>query len=419
MKLLLLSLFVGCALGAKLGQLHHGHHEDHGHHEHHAHNEHQERNLIDLQSSFNSAQSYLPPVKEPESNCPPSVVYRSQTRYSTVVVPSIVYKKDVQTVYKTATQNQIIPTTIVRQVVRTQVVPQVKYVTRVVTQTLENIRTNFVTLPAQYSTVFLTNTVASTALTYKTQVTTRIQQVPTTFFRQVTTTQIVPRQVVSTVFRTNIITRSQQLPAVTRAVYTTKYNTKYSTVIIPAQTVRLTEIVTNTNYVQRTVTLPGATRVVTSTAILPVYSTLYSTRVQINTQTNFVTSTQRREVISTVENVKYRTQYNTRYVTVPKEVVQTRVQTQFVPTTVFRTQTIQSVVNLPAETQYRTVYNKVVRTQQIPGVTSTRINTRYVTNTNFVTSTAVNRQINTVTATETVTKECGYNYDAPKTPFHF
>merc|ERR1712029_1271936 len=106
--------------------------------------------------------------------------------------------------------------------------------------------------------------------------------------------------------------------------------------------------------------------------------------------------------------------------TVPKEVVQTRVQTQFVLTTVFRTQTIQSVVNLPAETQYRTVYNKVVRTQQIPGVTSTRINTRYVTNSNFVTSTSVNRQINTVTATETVTQTCpGYNYNAPKTPFHF
>merc|ERR1719173_54769 len=237
MKLLLLSLIVGCTLGAKLGQLHHDHHEDH------EHNEHQVRNLVDLQSSFNAAQSYLPPVKIPEGNCPPSVVYRSETRYSTVVVPSIVYKKEYQTVYKTATQNQIVPTTIVRQVVRTQVVPQVKYVTRVVTQTMENVRTNFVTLPAQYSTVFLTNTVASTALTYKTQVTTRIQQVPTTLFRQVTTTQIVPREVVSTVFRTNTVTRSQQLPAVTRAVYTTKYNTKYSTVIIPAQTVRLTQTV--------------------------------------------------------------------------------------------------------------------------------------------------------------------------------
>merc|ERR1712106_216389 len=99
--------------------------------------------------------------------------------------------------------------------------------------------------------------------------------------------------------------------------------------------------------------------------------------------------------------------------------IQTRVQTQFVPTTVFRTQTIQSVVNLPAQTQYRTQYSTIVRTQLIPGVTSTRINTRFVTSTNFVTSTVVNRQVNTVTKTQTIQETCGYNYDAPKTPFNF
>merc|ERR1712008_129514 len=99
--------------------------------------------------------------------------------------------------------------------------------------------------------------------------------------------------------------------------------------------------------------------------------------------------------------------------------IQTRTQTQFVPTTVFRTQTVQSVVNLPARTQYRTQYSTIVRTQLIPGVTSTRINTRFVTTTNFVTSTAVNRQVSTVTTTQTIQETCGYNYDAPKTPFNF
>jgi len=399
---LLLTLLVGCALGAKLG--------------------HQGRQLFDLQSSFNSARSYLPPKEDNkvEENCPPSVIFRTQTKYSTVVVPSIVYKYDVQTLYKTSIQNKVVPTTLFRQVVRTQVVPQVKYETRVVTSIMENVRTNYVTLPANYNTVYLTETAVSTALTYKTQVVTRIQQVPSTVYRQVTTTQVVPREVVSTVFRTNTITRSHQLPAETRVVDQTQYNTKYSTVLIPAVTVLRTETVVSTNYVERTVTLPGVNRVVTSTAVLPVYTTLYSTRVQINTQTQYVASTQLREVISTVSNVKYSTQYNTKYVTVPQQVVQTRVQTQFVPTTVFRTQTVQSVVNLPAQTQYRTVYTTLFRTQQLPGVTSTRINTRYVTNNNYVTSTVVNRQINTVTATTTIQQKCsGYNYDAPKTPFHF
>jgi len=269
MKVLLLSLLVSCALSAKLG--HHEHHHDHEDHEN------QGRQLFDIQSSldFESARSYLPPKedKKPEGNCPPSVVYRSEIRYSTVVVPSTVYKQDVQTVYKTAFKNQVVPSTILKQVVRTQIVPQVKYVTQVVTQVMENLRTNFVTLPAQYSTVYKTQTAVSTALRYETQVTTRIEKVPTTVFRQVTTTQIVPRQVVSTLFRTNTITRSQQLPAVTRVVETTQYNTKYSTVVIPAQTVLRTVSVVNTNYVQRTVTVPGAVRVVTSTALLPVYST--------------------------------------------------------------------------------------------------------------------------------------------------
>jgi len=401
---LVLCLLVGCALSAKLGN--------------------QGRQLFDLQSSFNfdSARSYLPPKEDnkPEGNCPPSVIFRTQTRYSTVVVPSTVYNRNVQTVYRTSIKNQVVPTTIVRQVVRTQVVPQVKYETRVVTRTQENIRTNFVTLPAQYNTVYLTETAISTALRYETQVTTRVQQVPTTVYRQVTTTQVVPKNVISTVFRTNTITRSQQLPAKTRVVQRTQYSTRYSTVQVPAQTIFRTQTIVNTNYVERTVTLPGATRVVTSTALQRTYTTLYSTRVQVNTQTQFVTSTQFRQVVSTVNNVKYSTQYNTRYVTVPQQVVQTRVQTQFVPTTVFRTQTVQSVVSLPAQTQYRTVYRTVTRSQQIPGVTSTRINTRYVTNTNFITSTVFNRQVNTVTATRTIQQQCsGYNYDAPRTPFNF
>jgi len=308
----------------------------------------------------------------------------------------------------------------VRQVVSTAVVPQVKYETRVVTLTKENVRTNFVTLPAQYNTVYLTQTAVSTALRYETQVATSVKQVPTIVYKQVTSTQVVVRQVASTVFRTNTITRSYQLPAVTNIVNKVQYNTRYSTVVIPAETVLRTQQVVNTNYVERTVTLPGAIRVVTSTAVLPVYTTLYSTLVEVSIRSQVVTSTQLREVISTVNDVKYHTQYNTKYVTVPQQVVQTRVQTQFVPTTLFKTQIIQSVVNIPAVTKYKTVYSTVVSTQQIPGITSVRINTRFVTNTNFVTSTVINRQINTVTAIKTIQNRCtGYKYDAPKTPFHF
>jgi len=410
MRVVILTLLLGCALGATV--------------------ERPRRQLFGgfgkpptIRASFDTPElnSYLPPVRDPPTagDCPQSVVIRTQTRYSTVTVPSTVYNRNVQTVYRTSISNVLVPTTIVSQVVRTQVVPQVQYSTRVVTRTQENVRTRYITVSPVVNNVLRTSTVFRTDVRYETRYSTRIQQVPTTIFRQVTTTQLVQRNVVSTVFRTNVITSTRQLPGVTRTVDRTQYTTVYSTVQIPADNVVRTQTVVSTNYQERTITVPGTTRVVTSTAVQQVYTTIYSTRVQVNTQTQFVTRTEQRQVVSTVNSIRYSTQYNTRFVNVPQQVIQTRVQTQFVPTTVFRTQTVQSVVNLPAQTLYRTQYSTVVRTQLIPGVISTRINTRFVTNTNFVTSTVINRQVNTVTTTRTIQETCGYNYDAPKTPFNF
>jgi len=408
MRVGILTLLLGCALGATVDR--------------------PRRQLFDfgrttnIQASFNSPSTgYLTPDIDNSGaeDCPRSTVVRTETRYSTVVVPSTVYNNRVQTIYRTSISNLVVPTTIVEQVVRTQVVPQVRYSTRVVTRTQENVRTNYVTLPAQVNTVYLTSTALRTDTRYETRYTTRVQQVPTTVFRQVTTTQVVPRNVVSTITRTNVVTQTRQIPGVTRTVDRTQYTTVTSTVQVPAQNVVRTQTVVSTNFRERTITAPGVTQVVTSTVLQRVFTTLYSTQVQVNTQTQFVTSTQQRQVVSTVNSIRYNTQISTRFVTVPQQVIQTRVQTQFVPTTVYRTQTVQSLVNLPAQTRYSTQYTTVVRTQFIPGNVETRVNTRFVTNTNFVTSTVVNRQVSTVYSTRTIQQTCGYNYDAPKTPFNF
>merc|ERR1711931_366700 len=108
MRTLVLSLLVGCALGASVErprrQLF--------------------NNAIDLQSSL----SYLPP--KPEADCQPSVIYRTQVQYSTLVVPTTVYNRDVQYLTQTAFRTQQVFTTVYSEVVRTQRVPSVVYETR-------------------------------------------------------------------------------------------------------------------------------------------------------------------------------------------------------------------------------------------------------------------------------------------------
>merc|ERR1712106_85721 len=187
--------------------------------------------IPNLKASFDTDElnSYLPPVNEPptDDSCPQSTVVRTQTRYSTVVVPSTVYNRNVQTVYRTSISNQVVPTTIVSQVVRTQFVPQIQYSTRVVTRTQENVRTRYITVTPSVNNVLRTTTVFRTDVRYETRYSTRVRQVPTTVYRQVTTTQLVQRNVVSTVFRTNIITSTRQLPGVTRTVDRTQYSTVY------------------------------------------------------------------------------------------------------------------------------------------------------------------------------------------------
>merc|ERR1739842_148055 len=98
------------------------------------------------------------------------------------------------------------------------------------------------------------------------------------------------------------------------------------------------------------------------------------TRVQANTQTQYVTRTQ----------------------------VQQQVSTEVVPTTIYSTVVQQSVVSRPGQTRISTVTRTVVRTEQLPGQQQTVFNTRYVTNTNYVTSTIANNQFSTVVVTSTV-----------------
>merc|ERR1712212_939267 len=166
MRALLFALLVGCALGASV--------------------ERPRRqlfgNAIDLESSL----SYLPPKEE--ANCQPSVIYRTSVQYSTVVVPTTVYNRDVQYLTQTSVRTQQVFTTLYSEVARTQ----------------QSVRTQ-----------------ANTQTRYET----RTRQVPTTVTRNVVSTVVVPQQVVSTVYRTNVITRIQQLPGQTRVIPSTQYST--------------------------------------------------------------------------------------------------------------------------------------------------------------------------------------------------
>merc|ERR1712212_237722 len=307
--------------------------------------------------------------------CRPSTVYSTRVQYSTVVIPSTVYNNDVRYLTQTSVRTQQVFTTLYSEVVRPQVVQSVVYQTRLVTQTQDNVQTRVVTLPPQ----------------------------------------------VSYVQRTQVVTRTQQLPGQTRVIPSTQYSTVYSTVFQPGQDVVRTSQVVRTNYVTQTVQQPGQTRYVTSTQVVPVTTTIFSQVVRTNTQTQYVTRTATQTQYSTVVRTQQVPQYNTRTVTVPQQVVRTQVSTQVVPTTIYSQQVVPSVVNLPAQTQYITVTQTSVRTQQLPGQTRTQYQTRTVYNTNYVTSTRYNQQYNTVTATRTIQPDCntgGYNYQQPAIGFN-
>nr|XP_027206837.1 uncharacterized protein LOC113800288 [Penaeus vannamei] len=351
MRTLLLSLLVGCAFGASV--------------------ERPRRQVFGARINLES--SYLPPKEE--ADCKPSVVYRTQVQYSTVVVPSTVYKTNVQYITQTSVRTQQVLTTLYSQIVRTQQVPSVRYQTITVTRTQENLRTQVVTLPPQVNYVTRTQQSVRTQVQYQTRYETRIQQVPTTIVRNVVSTQVVP-QVVSTVYRTQTVIRTQQLPDQTRIVPTTQYSTRYSTVVIPAQNVVRTTQLVRTNVVTQTITQPGQTRVIT-----------------------FYTAG---------------SSHHHRHL----QVVRTQVSTRVVPTTIYAQRTASSYINLPAQTRYVTVTQTSVRTQQLAGQTRTQYNTRIVYNTNYVTSTVYREQYNTVTATQTVKGDCGYSYAAPARAFN-
>jgi len=393
MKVVFLSLLVGLSLGASLDR--------------------------SKRQVFGNGLGYLPPPPTP--TCQASTVYRTQTQYSTLVVPSTVVNRDVQYVTQTSVSVQQVYTTIYSEIFRTQQIPSVVYNTQIVTSTRDNVRTQVVTLPPQVNYVTSTRQDVRTDVQYQTQYVTRTQQVPTTVTRNVVSTQVVPQQVVSTVYRTQTVTRTQQLPGQTRTIPSTQYSTVYSTQVIPGQDVVRTSEVVRTNVVTQTVNQPGQTRVITSTQVVPVTTTIYSEVVRTNTQTQYVTRTQVQQQVSTVVRTQQVPQYNTRIQYVTQPVHSTLVSTQVVPTTIYSEQVVPSIVNLPAQTQYITNTRTEVRTQYLPGQTRTQYVTRTIYNTNYATSTIYKDQYNTIRATSTYQPNCntGYNYNKPSRPFNY
>lgn len=377
-----------------------------------------DRDVLGYNTNLQPSSGYLPPPQAPA--CQPSVVYRTQVQYSTLVVPSTVYNNQVQYLTKSSYRTQQVYTTVYSEVVRTEYVPQIRYQTQFVTQTQENIRTQVVNLPPMVNYVTQTKQAVRTQVSYETKYESKVQYLPSTVIRNVVSTLVIPQEVVETIYQTLFVTRTQHLPGQTHTVQNVRYSTVYSTVVQPGRNVYITETVVRTNVFTQTIRQSDQTQFVTSTQVVPVTSTIYSQVILTNTQTKYATRTQFEQRVATVVRTKQVPQYNTRIVTVPQQVIRTQVSTRVVPTTIVRQQIVPSVINLPAYTQFKTVVRTSVRTQYLPGQTRTVFQTRTVYNTNYVTSTIYKKQINTVYATRTVQPNCGsgYNYDAPAISFN-
>lgn len=371
-------------------------------------------NRIELQPSHGG---YPSPTGPP---CQPLVVYRTQVKYSTVVIPSNVYEYDVLYKTRTSLRNHRVFSTLFSEIIDTQIVPRLLYRTVVETHTQDNLQTQLISLPGRVNYVTQTSHTVQTQTQYRTRFVTRTRQVHSTFTSQIGSTHTVTQQIFRTLYQTRTQTRTSELPGNTRTVQSTRLSTVLSTVFVPGRTETRTQFVTSTNYITRTISQPGHTQIITSTRIIPVTTTFLSIVVDSEIQTQFVTRTQFQQQVTTFVQTQRIPQFNTRTVTVPRQVIKTHFSTEIVPSTILRQQLIPSIVYLPANTRFHTIFETVVKSIQLPGRTRTQFQTETVFNTNYITSTVVNKQYVTVTATQRVKPYCklpGPKYPSP-TPIY-
>ena len=377
-----------------------------------------------LQGSINSG--YLPPTTNRPTGCTPSTVVITQTQYSTFFQTSTVFNNQGAIITRTEFSTRVVPTVVVSNILSTQVINSGVTQTQYITITRTNTRTQIVTQPGSFQTITSTQIVDRPQVSFQTQFITQNIPVQSTGFTTVFSTQVIPQQVVSTVFQTQFITRTMQLPGQTRTVVSTIVSQIFSTVTIPGQTIFNTQTVFSTNFIQQTVTQPGQTRTVFSTVVRPVFTTFFSTIFRGNTQTQIATSTQFTQIVTTSASFVQVPNFNTRTVTVPQVSTSVVFRNTVVTSTGFTQIVIPTVVTIPGQNNIVTITRTVFSTVVLPGSGSTIFITRPVVSTNFATSTVYNTAVQTTQITRTVQGNCGggtttgYNnyYNTPAVPFN-
>merc|ERR1711872_402219 len=344
---------------------------------------------------------YLPPSPT-EQEC------RVAPVTSVINTVSIVNRQQVvnvvNTQFATALRTQVVPTT----VYRTQVQTNVQYQTSIVQQaSIRNVnRVVTQTLPAQVQvqTQYVTSTQVVPQISYvvQTQVQTRAVPVERVQTQVVTVDNPVVQYQTQLAYATRVVTNkapdvlqtrvqtlvqtarfTSQLPAFTRQVINTRVQQVVQTSVVQRQQV-IPFTAVNTRFVNS---------VVTSQQVVA--------RTNVRTQTQVVTQVVPSEVVRSVTSVVYRTTYQSRFE--PVQVVQTVVSTQY-------------VTGAP---QVRTQQAFATSVVQVPG--QQRVFTQEVVNTQ-VQQQVVYRTVaqpRQVVVTQTVRATCGYNYDTPATPFNF
>jgi len=321
----------------------------------------------------------------------------------------------VNTQFATALRTQVVPTT----VYRTQVQTNVQYQTSIVQQaSIRNVnRVVTQTLPAQavVQTQYVTSTRVVPQVSYvvQTQVQTRAVPVERVQTQVVTVDNPVVQYQTQLAYATRVVTNrapdvvqtrvqtlvqtarfTSQLPAFTRQVVNTRVQQVVQTSVVYGQDVLQTSVVQRQQVIPFTaVNTRFVNSVVTSQQVVA--------RTNVQTQTRVVTQVVPSEVVRSVTNVVYRTTYQSRFE--PVQVVQTVVSTQY-------------VTGAP---QVRTQQAFATSVVQVPG--QQRVFTQEVVNTQ-VQQQVVYRTVaqpRQVVVTQTVRATCGYNYDTPATPFNF
>ncbi|XP_066972787.1 uncharacterized protein [Macrobrachium rosenbergii] len=335
---------------------------------------------------------YQPSVEIP---CQPSVVYSTKIHYLTQVLPFPNYGQT-NTLAETATDTVFF--TVYSEIVSTTLYSEPYYTTSTLSFTEEITQVKVVELPSQIQYLTLTSQVVTTRVQYSTYWETSVNVVESTSVIPVFTTLTVPIPILRTIYKEII-----QTTAIvhTRTVWDTARRLARSTVVVPGKTSVHTHTSTRTHFTTKFITKFES--VITSTQVISVTSTSVSEIPVINTKTLYSARTIVQSKVSTTVRTKQVNQYSTKTITLPHQETQTIVSTTVIPTTHYKKKIISSTVSIPAQTEVRVVYRAVPKTKSVPGLTYySSFRTRTIYTTDYVTSVLYVGPITTVYKTETV-----------------